>query len=481
MTTREIAFVDSVFAGLGRASIAQADHQYIYPDPVEFIETEFYIPETGKPVVLTEHQRRVIRAAFERRDGQFLYSTIIYSSTKKSGKTTLAGALALWHGFQISYGHIYLIGHDLRQADSRAAEAIRFAVQAHPNWRNTVKVKPSGYQVRLPNGTLIEAIPVDPHGEAGMNPSAIFWTEAWGVRHDAGLKLWTETTLSPTQFGQSFRFVESYAGYAGESPLLERLYETGVKEGRRLDNEIEMYVNESASMFAYWNTTYRAPWQTDAYYAQQAADLTPSEFQRVHRNQWVTSENVFVQPEWWEACRGDMPAFTPDTPVIVGMDAGVSNDCFALVGVSRIGEMVYVRFVRIYRPPKGGTINFDEIERYIREELVKTYHVQQIAYDPTQLHQMASRLTRDGVVWMYEFKQGEPRAVADKQLYDSIMYRHIVHDGNHELTEHVIHANSKADAQEHSLRIIKRADHLKIDAAVALSMANHEARRLNVG
>ncbi len=471
-------FVDELFTERHwDRSIAIAASDYIDDDPVRWMEHEFYIPETGAPITFTEHQRTVIHAALAEVNGRFRYSTIIYSSTKKSAKTTIAAGLALWHAFRFPYGRIYIVGNDLKQAASRAAEAINIAIRLHPVWRHTVKVKPSGYRVELPNNTIIEAIPVDPHGEAGMNPSAIFWTEAWAVRHDAGMKLWTETTLSPMRMGQSFRFVESYAGYAGESPLLERLYETGVKEGRRIDDDIEMYANDAASMFTYWNTTYRLPWQTDEYYQEQAAILTPSEFARVHRNQWVTSENVFVPGEWWEACRGDAPAFMPTTPVVVGMDAGVTNDCFALVGVSRMGDQVYVRFVRIWKPPKGGAIDFAEPERALRE-LKAQYNIVQVAYDPYQLHDLATRLRREGVAWFREFSQGQDRLIADKNLYDAIRDRRITHDGNPELTDHIRNANAKTEGDK--LRIVKRSDAGKIDAAVALSMAHAESRRLNL-
>jgi phage terminase large subunit-like protein len=451
---------------------------YIYDDPVKFLEHEFYIPETGQPIVLTDHQREVIRTAFQQIDGKFVYTTIIYSSIKKSAKTFISAGLALWHAFRYPYGRIYIVGNDLKQANSRAAEAIRIAIQLHPVWRDTVKVKPSGYMVTLPNNSQIEAIPVDPHGEAGMNPSAVIWTEAWAVRHDAALKLWTETTLSPTRQGESFRLVESYAGYSGESPLLERLYESGVKEGERIHPDIEIYANRAASMFTYWNTQYRLPWQTDSYYAEQAAILTPNEFDRVHRNQWVTSENVFVPGEWWDACRGDYPEFDDRAAVVIGLDAGVSSDCFALVGVSRIGEVTYPRFCRIWKPPKGSKINFSDIEKCIREELIPRYNVVQIAYDPYQTHDLATRL-RD-VVWTFEFTQGAPRLEADKQLFDCIRDRRIIHNGDSVLTEHIKNANSKSEGEVDKLRIVKRSESLKIDAAVALSMANSEARRLNL-
>jgi phage terminase large subunit-like protein len=81
-------------------------------------------------------------------------------------------------------------------------------------------------------------------------------------------------------------------------------------------------------------------------------------------------------------------------------------------------------------------------------------------------------------LWFKEFSQGSDRLVADKELRDSILHRRIVHAHEDGLTRHVTNANARTEGEH--LRIVKRAEHLKIDACVALSMANSEARRLNL-
>lgn len=453
-------------------------------DPITWIETAFYIPELNGPIVLHDYQRAVLREAYRTDErGDYVYSVVVWSDIKKSAKSSIAAAVALERARRLNWGSIKIVANDLKQADSRVAFYARRAVELNPALANRVKVKPSGYHMEFDNRTRLEAIPVDPKGEAGGNDDLVIFSELWAANQTAAQRMWTEMTLSPTKYGKSQRWVETYAGFSGESPLLEQLYQSGVKEGRQLDLGIpglEVYANDAARMLALWNTTPRLEWQTAEYYAQEAAVLAANEFQRVHRNQWVTSEDVFIPAEWWTACQGELPAFDPRTPVVVGMDAGVSNDCFALVGVSRIGDTVHVRFVRVWKPPKGGQIDFSEPERAIRDELTKQYQIAQICYDPYQLHDLASRLRRDRVAWMYEFNQGQPRLEADKQLHDCIRDRRITHDGNPVLAEHVVNANAKSEGDIDKLRIVKRAAHLKIDACVALSMANSEARRLQI-
>jgi len=475
-------FIEGTDSAVDDLLLVNHNISYRNQPPVDWIQSEFYIPELSGPIVLHPYQIAALNEAYRTdADGKFVYSVVVWSDIKKSAKSSIAAAVALERARRANYGSIKIVANDLKQADSRVAFYARRAMELNTKEFQTWKVNPSGYNIKTPTHTTIEAIPVDPKGEAGGNDDLIIFSELWAANQTAAQRMWTEMTLSPTKYGYSQRWVETYAGFSGESPLLEQLYEAGVKAGRQLDVGIpglELYANDTARMLCLWNTQPRLPWQTEEYYAQESAILTPSEFGRVHRNQWATSENTFVPAEWWAACAGDIPAFDERVPVVVGMDAGVSSDTFALVGVSRIGDITYVRFCRIWKPPKQGKIDFDEIDSFIRNELVKQYNVVQIAYDPHQLHDMATRLRKDSVTWMYEFKQANPRLEADKALYDVIRDRRIVHSGDPQLTEHVKNANSKSEGDIDKLRIVKRAEHLKIDACVALSMANSEARRL---
>lgn len=439
-------------------------------DVVTFIENEMYIPETGAPMTLHPQQRAVLRAMFTRDDADnFRYHTMLYSAIKKSAKTTIAAGVALWQAHRVADGEIYLIGNDQKQADNRMAQAIRYCITHNPKFRDHIHVSPSRFLIKLPNRTKIEAIPVDPAGEAGMNPTALFWTEAWGAKGAKAELLWTEAQLSPTRQGKSFRFIESYAGYVGESPILEPLWSHIVQQGMRDERADELHVN--GRMIAYWNTHPYLEWQTDDYYADQAAVLSESEFRRIHKNEWVSSEDVFVPYQWWLDCAGTPPPL-PDV-VCVGVDAGVVHDTFAVVCVTKQGEIVYVRECKVWTPPKGGKVDFGDVERYLMD-LKTRYSVREVAYDPMQMEHMANRL--QSKLHMRAFLQGADRLVADKMLYDAIRDGQLSHVDDPILNAHVANANAKIDGESGKLRIVKRNIDLPIDAAVALSMAHARAR-----
>ena len=65
-------------------------------DPIAWIQTHFYIPETGKSIELYPSQVEPLREALATDDGLFRYSTIDWSVIKKSAKSCIAAAVGLW-------------------------------------------------------------------------------------------------------------------------------------------------------------------------------------------------------------------------------------------------------------------------------------------------------------------------------------------------------------------------------------------------
>lgn len=476
-----------ISGGVTKQKIKAAESRFINPDPGEWIQDHFVIPETGKPLELQPYQEKALTRALHRTDGLFDHSIVLWSDVKKSAKSTIAAAVALWWAFQVDWGQVIIVANDLKQADSRVGFYLRRAIELNPALRDVCKV--IQYKVTLPNHTIIEAVPIDPSGEAGGNADAVFYSELWGAHQEGQRRMWTETTLPPGKFGKAFRWVETYAGYSGESLLLEQLYQQATQQGRRYPGDVPMFENDTGRMFAMWNDKGRMPWHTTEYYGQEAAVLMPNEFKRIHQNQWVTSEDIFVPLEWWDACKSNaIPDLTLSDSLVIAMDAGVSNDNFALVAVTRDPnntERSIVRYARRWLPPKGGKIDFQGTAEEPGPELevrrlCQQYNVIEVAYDPMQLEDMAGRLRKDGVAWFRPFSQAKERLIADNMLRQMIQDRRVLHRGEPHLREYIGNANVQIDAEERKIRIVKRSELLKIDLAVALSMANCEVMRLNL-
>lgn len=435
-------------------------------DVAEFIQREMVIPETGKPLILHPEQADVLHAMSHKTNGNYDYSTWLYSAPKKSGKTTIGASVALWQALQVPNGAIYIIGNDQKQSDNRMMEAIRYAINHNPRLVSHARIV--RYTIYLDNGTKIESIPVDPKGEAGMNPTGLFWTEAWGAMGNRPEMLWSEAALSPSRAGKAFKFIESYAGFIGESLILERLYNSIIKSGKAHDIIPELFTNQNT--IGYWCTRHYMPWQVEhpEYYASEEAQLVPSEFQRIHRNQWADAVAAFLPIEWWTACKA-VYTLEKDEPLIIGVDAATTSDCFAIVAVSRRDEHIYVHYCKIWTPPKGGAIDYGEPEAELRR-LINQYNVIEIAFDSHQLISMMQRIRNEEFVNTRVFSQNNDRLIADKRLYDMIRGKAVHHQGEPELIEHIGNAAAEIDKHDSKLRIVKRQTDKKIDACVALSM-----------
>ncbi len=484
---------------------------------VRWAERHFYIEETGQPIVLAPHQKAVLDFCLRRGpDGRLPFKTILWGQPKKSGKTAISGMVGRWAAETWGrYGEVLCVGNDAKQAQERGYKAAKISIELSPGFSRRKETLPGRWHVLtkdstcLTTGTTMRAVATDYAGESGANPILVIWTELWGFTHTGDLRFWAEMGPSPTQ-PDSLQWIETYAGYDGESELLYGLYESSVKDGRQLtagelgdlsafaeapnvNSLVPCYVNERASMFTYWDEGIagrRMPWQTGEagakYYAAEAGRQTPDQMLRLHENQWVSAESAFVPMEWWDACKKDALPLKPGdkTPIVLALDAGVTGDCFGVVAVSRDPDNktngVAVRAVRKWTPPKGGAIDFDEPREAIRW-FCKNFNVVQVAYDPYQLHDFATRLAREELTWFREFPQGIDRLKADSDLHKLIAERRIRHDGNPELREHVANANAKMSTTEDTkLRIVKKAESRKIDLLVCTSMGASECFRLTL-
>lgn len=275
-----------------------------YPnDPATWIEKHFFIPETpDHKTILMPYQRECLTRALTRdSQGNFPYSLILWSDIKKSIKSMIAGAVALWMAWNNPWSSIKIVANDLKQADSREAFYIRRAIELHPEMRKLARVKPSGYLIELPNHARIESIPVDPKGEAGGNDDMIIFVELWAANNEAAQRMWTEMTVSPTKYGKSFRWVETYAGFNGKSPLLEQLYDVGVKDGDRkgmrpawakqFDPQLDVFINPITRTFNLWNKVPRCPWQTPQYYCLPLPEIK-NELSVLTESGWVPAADI---------------------------------------------------------------------------------------------------------------------------------------------------------------------------------------------
>jgi phage terminase large subunit-like protein len=439
-------------------------------DPVAFVHEVLRDPETGQPFMLFDAQERFLRAALTvTADGRLPFPELLFACPKKSGKTATA-AMAMIYVVVVLGGRFaeaYCVANDLEQAQGRVFQAIARIVEASPLLREAAKVTSS--KIEFPStGATITALASDYASAAGANPTITVFDELWAYTSERSRRLWDEMVPPPTRHVTT-RLTTTYAGFEGESELLEALYKRGLQ-----GEEIATSLYQQPGLLMFWSHVPVAPWQTPEWLEQMRGQLRPNAFLRMIENRFVTNESPFVDPAWWQACED--PAFHPVVaderlPVFVGVDASVKRDATAIVACTWDHKAGKVRLVwhRTFQPSVKDPLDFEATVEATLLELTDRFRVCAVYFDPYQMVSVAQRLLQVGLP-MEEFPQTVPNLTeASSNLYDLVKGRGLAVYADEGLRL----AIRRAIAVETSRgwRIAKEKTSHKIDVVVALAMA----------
>ena len=266
------------------------------------------------------------------------------------------------------------------------------------------------------------------------------------------------------------RVTVTYAGYEGESILLEELYRRGLQQP--VIGE-DLYAGEGLLMF--WSHKPVAPWQDEAWLTSMRRERA-SAYQRQVLNQFASSSSQFIDIEQWRAITD--PNATPlitdkNLPIVAGVDASTKRDSTAIVAVAWDTKVNKVRLVthRVFQPSSREPLDFEATVEATLLDLGKRFRLKKILFDPFQMHATAQRLHKAGLR-MVEF----PQTPANLTLIGSGLFELIRGAGLIAYPDNGIHlAISRAVVKENArgLQITKEKSSHKIDVVVALAMACH--------
>jgi phage terminase large subunit-like protein len=437
--------------------------------PALFIESILVNPETGKPFELLPAERAFLAHAFKIGESdKLLFPELLYSCPKKSGKTTFAAlfTLTLLLLFGGSFAEATLAANDQDQAVGRVFEMCRRIIEASPLLKREAKITESRIVFPALNAT-ITAIPASFAGAAGGNQNISVFDEAWAYTSERSRRLWDELVPPPTR-KIACRLTVTYAGYEGESILLQDLYKRGLQQPQVGE---ALYAGDGLLMF--WSHKPVAPWQDAAWLAQMRRERA-SAYQRMCLNEFAAAESAFVDMSSWDACV--LPSMVPvhedkRLHVWVGVDASVKRDTTALVACTCDRKTKVVRLVthKVFTPRAGDPIDFEATVEATLLEWRERFLLRKVWFDPFQMQATAQRCQRAGIK-IEEYPQTVPNlTAATSNLFDLIQARQLVlyPDAGMRL------AISRAIIVESSRgwRLDKLKQQYKIDVVVALSMA----------
>jgi phage terminase large subunit-like protein len=442
----------------------------------DFCGSVIKLNEAGKPFKLTEHQRVIFDKADELRE---FWNQFIYSSIKKTGKTTLNAIKGLKWALENPDDELVDQANDYDQAQGRV-----FNAQVKLCEKNGIRCRVLSDRIIFPNGSVIRAIASDFAGQAGSNQGFHSCDEPWGIVTENGIRLLEE--LTPLLNKPSIRFISTYAGWLNQSKWLWDLYLQGVGkrehpqgQAKYVPNKMDLplYLNKEAGIFTYWDSgieARRMPWQigpaAERYYAQQKRNLRAGAFARLHLNQWGSGDDKFISAEMWDAITDTnmTPILSGGQYLYGGWDQSTRRDSTAVVFVCWAGERIRVVCHRIFKPRFLQGIDFEEVENYVKDVRGKN-HVAKIYADPYQLFSVIQKFQKLGFP-IEEYPQTLPNlGMMATNLWDQLNNNTLRVYPSEDLKQHALNAIASESPRGYVIKKEKSAG--KIDGFIALAMA----------
>lgn len=199
-------------------------------------------------------------------------------------------------------------------------------------------------------------------------------------------------------------------------------------------------------------------------------NMPSHEWRRYYANSWVgVAVESWLQdhPAAWAGCQGEWDS-DPVNPFVVAVDMALRRDTVAVDRVERLPDGRTAVTARIWdAQDHAGRIPHTDVWRHVHD-LAVGEGFRGVVYDP-RFFQLAAEQLEDEGVEVVEFDQQPARMVpACGHAFQLIVDGLIVHDGDPELTAHVVAAVKRE--QERGFTLSKGKSRRHIDGAVALCM-----------
>lgn len=352
-------------------------------DIVVFLQ-EQYILEDGKPIVLQEFQKKILRDIFQTKDknGFRKYNLAVLGMCKKNGKSTMASAVALYSLFTEMNGEVYGVAGDKDQAKI-IFQMTKRAIERNPILFDSVKIFKDEIVVPSTN-SIYKVLSADAPTAHGLNASCVIFDELW---NQPNRDLYDALTQSPVR-KEPLTFVVTYAG-TDQTSLLHELYQTGMQK-------------RDKRMYFFWSEKNLANWVTEEYLEQQRMRLPAGVYQRLHENKWVQGENAFINKAEVEACKDY--ALKPqlngrdNLKYYLAVDLGLVRDrtVLTICHKDKKDNLIYLDYIKTYQGNKKNPVLISDIENDIIWAN-NNFNIRKNIFDIWQMKSSAQRLQNNGI------------------------------------------------------------------------------------
>lgn len=464
----------------------------------------------GKPFVLLDWEwEGIILPLFGwmRPDGTRRFRKGYIGVAKKNGKSALASALSLY--LLMADGEpgseVYNLANDRDQASIVFNESANMA-ESSPGLYRRLQVTRASKLIRYPHRkAFLKALSAEVPTKEGINAHGLIFDE---LHAQKTRELWDAVVYSGAARRQPLLLAITTAGYDKESICHEQYSKAKrVLDGREIDPSFFAFVAEAGeaddwSDPAVWRKANPSLGVTidEETFRQEFEDarlsvVKENAFRRYRLNQWTAQEVKWIREEDWDANDLELnhEALLGAT-CFAGIDMSTTTDISAVVLVfphedGTVSVLPYfwtsknavdirehenkhrldawIRAGLMIQHP-GRAIDHEEVGKFV-DGLGDRYHVQEIAIDRWNSHQLQMMLSKRGFN-VVRFGQGfASMSAPTKRLEELVLERRVRHGGNPVLRWMVLNVQLQQNAAG-DLKPAKDKSSEKIDGAVALIM-----------
>lgn len=412
--------------------------------------SELLVTENGGPLVLEDWQRGVMLDLF---DGA---KEAVVLLPKGNGKTTLFGAMALFHLLTTDDARCYIAAASRDQATLMYQHAAGF-VQRNEGLSELILVRAGYRELRRKADTgFVKVLASDSNTADGVAGTLCLVDELhrhktpdlYGVFRDGlgkrdGQMVTISTagadTRSPLgQLRERAHLLDNREQdgfhFRSRSPDGSFVaHEWSVPDGEDT-NDIKVVKKANPSSFVTVEDLRRR---------RESPSMHEREWLRFACNQWRGSlEDAWIEPGKWGELTDHDVAIPDHADVWVGVDIGLRHDTSAVVVISQEPESDegtpgrWIVEATVFEPPEGGELQLSLVENHIMG-LADRFTVQGVAYDRWAFSRSAQELEARGLLTI-EFPMTNERTVpACARLLEAVNRGEFVHDGDPVLESHV--------------------------------------------
>lgn len=493
-----------------------ADFVVAFIEQLRHTKGQFY----NMPFKLLPWQEKIIRDIFGilKDDGNRQFTTAYIEIPKKSGKSELAAAVALYmmaaDGEQRA--EVYGCAADRDQA-SLVFDVACDMVSLCPALMKRCDIRKSRKTISFgPTNSFYKALSAEVAGKSGVNVSALIFDELWVQKDKKFFEMMTVGTSDARS--NPLHFIITTAGYDTNSICWE-LHQKAVDilEGRKSDprfypviygaaqdddwSDPEVWAKANPSL----GETITIDKVRDAFESARQNPIEENAFRQLRLNQWVKQSVRWMPMDAWDKCAFavnpkelegrvcygglDLSSTTDMTSFVLCFPPLDEDDKFMILPFFWVPEDtldlrvkrdhvlydVWARDGRL-KSTEGNVIHYGEIEQFI-EELGTKYNIREIAFDRWGAVQMVQNLEGMGftVVPMgMGFKDQSPPT---KELMKLVLEQRIAHGGHPVLRWNMDNIYIRTDPAG-NIKADKEKSTEKIDGAIAMIMALDRAIRM---